>query len=373
MSNNISINKAKNSPFWMVSFRGPDGAQKRRSTKVPVAGGMFEGERLSAKQAEKRALMVGMKIAEAENAEFEQFNNISVRDFLRDYLRRAAKRLTDSSTQNNRYAFDLLIAWLGKRADEPLRLLTRHDAKCYMEERRTQVRASTLSREIGCYKTAFNDAFDSEIINRNPWLNLKIPSERAAERQPAEAFTLEELQLLIEKLPPEWSSAVRCSFETFGQRLGDIKTLRWKQFDWEARVVRFVTAKTGREMAQPMRPSFYAWARAQYEKNGCCDEAFVHPRLARSTSSLSQEFGSLMDALEIGTRREAPGGNRVGLRTKTFHSVRRAAATLLHSAGVSQSMAMKLVGHSSEAIHSVYVKPNIDQMREVAEKLPELK
>lgn len=369
----ISINKDRLSPFWFVSFVGPDGAMKRRSTKVPVGGGMFEGEKLNAKQAEKRALMVGMKIAEAANTEYKQHNNISVREFLLDYTRRAAHRLAEKSTQNNKYAFSLLIDWLGKRADEPLRLVTRHDAKLYMEERRSQVRASTLSREIGCFKTAFNDAVDSEIIGRNPWLNIQIPSDKGTEKQPCEAFTMEELQLLIEKLPPEWSSAVRCSFETYGQRLSDIRLLKWKQFDWEGRVVRFITAKTGRELAQPMRPSFYAWARAQYEQSGMNDEAYVHPRLVRCTSSISQEFGHLLDALGIGERRTSPGGNRAGLRTKTFHSVRRAAATLLHSAGASQQMAMKLVGHNSEAIHSVYVKPNLDQLREVAEKLPELK
>ena len=35
-----------------------------------------------------------------------------------------------------------------------------------------------------------------------------------------EAFTLEEVQLLVEKLPDEWAAAVRCCVGTFGQRLG---------------------------------------------------------------------------------------------------------------------------------------------------------
>lgn len=35
----FSLNKASNSPFWMVSFTGADGRQKRRSTKVPHAVG----------------------------------------------------------------------------------------------------------------------------------------------------------------------------------------------------------------------------------------------------------------------------------------------------------------------------------------------
>ena len=49
----LSLNTAPNSPFWMVSFRTPDGTQCHRSTKVPVKGGLYMGEKLSAAQAKK--------------------------------------------------------------------------------------------------------------------------------------------------------------------------------------------------------------------------------------------------------------------------------------------------------------------------------
>ena len=49
----LSINKEKSSPYWMVTFQGPDGKMKRRSTKVPVNGGEFEGDRITAKLAEQ--------------------------------------------------------------------------------------------------------------------------------------------------------------------------------------------------------------------------------------------------------------------------------------------------------------------------------
>lgn len=372
MNIKLSINKAENSPFWMVSFIGPDGKQKRRSTKVPIAGGMYQGEKLSPKQAEKRALLVGGKIAEADFAEHYAHNNTPIREFLENYHRRKARSLAIGSIRNNRGAIDSLLKWLGKRANEPLRLFTRADAKEYMEARRRLIRASSLSREIGCLSTAFEDAVDSEIIDRNPWSRLKIPADRGAEKTKAEAFSLEELRFIIANFPPEWSSAVRCSFETYGQRLGDIIRLKWSQFDWVNHVVHFVTEKTGRVLSQPMRPSFYSWAREKYEAEGCNDNAFVHPRLATCTSSVSHEFSMLLDAHGIGTRGEKLDGDRVRMRTKTFHSVRRSAATLLQSSGVAQGIAQKLVGHNSSAIHSAYVRPDSDLLRAAAMQLPEL-
>lgn len=52
-SGRLSINKEKSSPYWMVTFQGPDGKMRRRSTKVPVNGGEFEGDRITAKLAER--------------------------------------------------------------------------------------------------------------------------------------------------------------------------------------------------------------------------------------------------------------------------------------------------------------------------------
>lgn len=81
---------------------------------------------------------------------------------------------------------------------------------------------------------------------------------------------------MIATFPPEWSSAVRCCLETFGQRLGDILSLRWEQFDFENRVVNITTGKTGKTLVQPMRQGFVEWANKMKSKN------LLHPRLAMS-------------------------------------------------------------------------------------------
>lgn len=65
-------------------------------------------------------------------------------------------------------------------------------------------------------------------------------------------------------------------------------------------------------------------------------------------------------------------GKRHSLHSKSFHSIRATAATFLQSAGVAQGMAIKLVGHDSESIHEVYVKPDAELLRRAAEVLPEI-
>lgn len=253
----LSINKEKSSPYWMVTFQGPDGKMKRRSTKVPVNGGEFEGDRITAKLAERLAYQRGVQIACAEAEEYQAHNNVSVRAWCEDYVRRKAALVSEDTARNARTAYKHFYAYLGTRADAPLRLITKADIKGFVAARREEVRQKTVAKDLAALSQAFADAVDAEVIDRNPCAGVSIPPDRAGEKLHKEAFTLDEIRYMIEHFPPLWSSAVRCSFETFGQRLGDILRLNWNQFDWERRVVRFDTGKTGRWMDQPMREGFY--------------------------------------------------------------------------------------------------------------------
>ena len=42
---------------------------------------------------------------------------------------------------------------------------------------------------------------------------------------------------------------------------------------------------------------------------------------------------------------------------------------MLHANGVSQGMAMELVGHDSPEVHAVYLSPTAEQLREAAGRL----
>ncbi len=87
----LFINKEKTSPYWCVTFEGRDGKMKRRSTKVPVKGGMFEGMQITAKLAEKLAYQRGVQIALAEEKEYNRHDNTTVRNWCEAYIRGQAQ------------------------------------------------------------------------------------------------------------------------------------------------------------------------------------------------------------------------------------------------------------------------------------------
>ncbi len=369
---NASINTDPKSKFWYISFTTPDGTQKRRSTKVPVEGGLFKGERLNQKQAKNRALIEGMKIAEKECAVEEEQNNISVRKFLEEYLERRKPYVTKVTHTNMRSASKCFCSSLGSKADKPMHQIKREDAKRFVESRRAEVRANSVRKDVAHLCAAFNDAFDSEIINRNPFSRIQIPQDTTEEKIKKEAFSLEEIRFMIANFPPEWSSAVRCCYETYGQRLGDILALKWDQFDFVNRVVNITTGKTGKVLTQPMRAPFCAWAKAEMEKRGDKPSDLLHPGLYALKVNASAEFGSLLRAYKIGVASSPMGGKRRVVNSKTFHSIRATCATTIQSLGISEGMAMKLVGHDSENVHKVYIRPDIEQLREAASALPDV-
>lgn len=369
---NVSINLDAKSKFWFVSFISPDGRQKRRSTKVPVEAGMFQGVKLTKSQARNRALLEGQKIAERECSKIQTLSSIPVREFLTGYLERRRHYITHATYVNMSGAYNRLCSFLGKRASAPLYLLTRNDAKKFVEMRRREVRSKSVKKDISSICCAMNDALDSEIIPKNPFLRIVVPPDTNEEKIVHDAFTIDEIRFMISHFPAEWSSAVRCSYETYGQRLGDILSLKWEQFDWNNRIVIITTGKTGRPLLQPMRDEFYNWAKSEFEKRQASPGDLLHPRLFAQRERASISFGNLMREYGIGVLSSKTGGKRRIVNSKTFHSIRATCATVIQSSGISQGMAMQLVGHDSEAIHQGYVRPNLDQLRNAVNALPSI-
>ncbi len=372
----LSLNTVPNSPFWMVSFIAPDGSQRKRSTKVPHKGGMYLGDKLSAAQARKRAERVGYDIAcqvwAKEEDEAKGVNNMTVRELFDIMLNGKLGRVSADTYNNARTDYNQFCEWLGKRADKPARLITRAVINEWILARRVEVRCNTTKKALTAISSAFRWAVDSEIMPANPCLGAKVPPDTKDERIVKEAFTLDEIRLLIDKLPDEWSSAVRCCMGVYGQRLGDVLSLKWEQFDFSARVVRIVTGKTAAYLAQPMTDEFFAWARARYEdaqRIGGEAAIYVHPRLHRHTNP-SQEFTQLVRLHGIGMDGKKAAGRRRTWHSKTFHCMRSTSATMLQVSGVSEGIAQQLVGHDSTEVHRVYLKPSAEQLAEIARHLP---
>ena len=365
----VTLTQDAKSPYWIAQWTLSTGIRQKKSTKVPVNGGLFRGETLSRVQAKNRATLIARDLAEESLQADLSTVKTSMQDICTLMLQGKLGRISVASYENAKAAYKLFTSWLGKRATQPISTITKADIKSWVIYRRAQVRAATCRKDLSAIRSAFEWAVDAEIIPRNPCDKIAIPSDTKDEKIVKEAFTLDEISLLLTKLPDEWASAVRCCHGTFGQRLGDILSLKWEQFDFTARTVNIVTGKTARVLTQPMQPWFYEWALQRYEQRPE-GAVYLHPRL-HVHSNPSPEFTQLVRLHGIGVSSTTiNNGRRRTWHSKTFHSLRSTVATLLQAAGVSQGMAMQLVGHESADVHAVYIRPSIAQLQVAAHTLP---
>lgn len=373
-STNIIVCLDAKSPYWIAQFTAPNRRRVRRSTKVPVSGGFYEGEKITKTQAKSRAMLVALELAQLAEEEASSESNMTVRELFGTMLQGKLGRVSPATYKNARTDYAQFCSWLGTRADNPARLIKRVDALAWLTARRAQVRANTCHKALTALRAAFSWAVDAELLSTNPFINLKVQPDTKDEKIVHEAFTLDEVRLLLDKLPDEWSSAVRCCIGTYGQRLGDILNLRWEQFDWRTRTVNLITGKTARELHQPMQDTFFQWARARYEQaqqQGGEAAIWVHPAL-RCHTNPSNEFTTLVRLHGIGLTGTGLAGSRRTWHSKTFHSLRATVATLLQASGVAQGLAMELVGHESAAVHAAYIRPTAALLRAAASRLPQL-
>lgn len=111
----FSVFSDAKSPFWLAQLVRPDGSRVKKSTKVPLVGGVFQGERLSKPQAKRRALLVAQELAAAAQVEAQRQDNLSVRELFDTVLKGKLGRLSVATYANARTTYAQFCGWLGDR------------------------------------------------------------------------------------------------------------------------------------------------------------------------------------------------------------------------------------------------------------------
>ncbi len=387
-----SVSIHNKSPYYMAHYT-VNGKLKQRSTKIPIAGGMVPGgmykgvfiKKSAAKGKAQEVANEMEKVARGltpvaiaiQNAGVDIRQELpSIRSFLEHHEEDVKGRLAVATYRNTKVAVQRLLDYLGDASDKPIDTLKIGALREWVKTLSRDYRSGTIRNYLASLSPAFEEAARSEILVRNPFDGVKPPPERPGDKLRRDPFSLDDIRKLIRELPPEWSSAVRCSYELGGQRLGDILALKWENVDFLRGIVAISTEKTGRHMVIPLKSSFRQWLESEHAARSPKPKDYLHPNLACRRSrnnALSTEFSTIVRLLGITDyepRQHA--GKRRNMSNKTFHSIRATVATLLHLHAVDPSIARAIVGHDSAAIHEVYVKPNLDQLLANMERLDPL-
>lgn len=148
-----------------------------------------------------------------------------------------------------------------------------------------------------------------------------------------------------------------------GLRIGDIKNLRFKNFNWEEKKLSIIQHKTHKPLSLPL-PDAVGWAVIDYIKNGRphyyeSDVIFLKHMPPfdpiGDENHMQQQIIRYMRKAGIDQRRKKHSG---------FHSLRHSAGSMLLEMETPLPVITDILGHSDSDITAIYLKTDLQKLAE---------
>ena len=235
------------------------------------------------------------------------------------------------------------------------------DVTDYIATRQAENAANaTINRELTALKRMFSLALAGEKLHRGPRIR-KLDEHNVRQG----FFEREQFEAVRRHLPAYLKPVVTFAYITGWRTKSEILPLQWRQVDFKAGTVRLEPGTTKNREGRMfiMTPELRATLEAQ----------------RGLTDALRRTRGQIIPWVFHRTRKGKPIGSfrrawktackTAGLPGRILHDFRRSAVRNLERAGVPRSVAMKMIGHKTEAIYRRYAIVDEAMLREGAEKL----
>jgi len=377
-----SLRRLPDSKNWIACFTDETGRRLQRSTGTTSRR---DAERIAYQYEEvARRMKTEAQIRHVMSDLYQAISGSplpsgSIRKFLEAWIDR--KRVENAERTSERYdgVVTKFIEHLGAKADLDLSYLSAADVLAFRDSLLKRVGPGTVNQNLKILCVALNQARREGLITVNPASQV-MRIKRRVDEVDRRAFTLPELQRILEVADPEWRGMIAFGLYT-GQRLGDIARLTWNNIDMVRQEIRLLTGKTRRRMVLPIAGPLLSFLASLPSSDDGEQPLFpkLHAIVTRQNRSgtLSNQFHALLVRAGLANKRthEGTGKGRGAKRQASeisFHSLRHTATSLLKGAGVSDAIARELIGHESAAISRHYTHIETATLREAVGKLPDL-
>jgi integrase len=227
--------------------------------------------------------------------------------------------------------------------------------------RKQKLSDASINRCLQTLRSAFYLARKEERLSRIPY--FPIAREDNVRKG---FFEYAEHEAIKSKLPDPYCDIAEFGYRT-GWRRGEIEPLEWRDVDREAGTVFLSDSKSGDPRTFPLRESDgeltqlgdlieRRWGARAYEtKDGPAVSEFVFHAGGCRVWDFLKEWHKATEA--------------AGFPHRLFHDYRRTAVRDLIRAGVSQTVAMTITGHKTDAVFRRYNITSDDDKREAISKL----
>lgn len=253
------------------------------------------------------------------------------------------------------------------KPDEEPSSITRQSIDEFFRRRRPQLARRTFHHTVQVVRRFLRYAFDTGALV-DPLHEFELPQAFRFE-QPPRAIPVEQVQTLLDSIDRSTRIGIRDHailhlMAGYGLRPGEVATLKRSSIDWQALTLRVEQSKTRSVLLLPLAPETVDVLRQHLQQSvaGSSDaELFglVQPPFGpMSPCAISQRF-------KLHARRSG-----LPIADASAYALRHSFAMRLLGAGVGIKLIGDLMGHSSLASTSAYLRIEVDMLREVALNVP---
>jgi integrase len=359
-----SVWKHPQSQFWVACFTDNAGKQRKKSTKETnrklalKMAEKLEGEYRKVRTANQMQKLLREAHREITGATLEQ---ASLADYQPRWIAsKKAEGCADATMVFYEHSTARFIAFLGSESKKPLSTITKEQVERFRNTLAETLATKTVNHQIQGLRMLFKGAVDGGLAADNPAESVKLIRVKTGEESVKEAFTIEQIRLLLPHCKGYWLGMVLLGVNT-GQRLADIQHMKWSQVSADGGEISLVARKTKRPLSIPTSPQLRAYINSMPRPED--PQAFLHPGAAAlAGNSLSMAFSKIVIKAGLRPRPALPSNATETPRPKrdhtglSFHSLRHSAVTFLAEAGIPQAVNMALTGHSSAVMNAHYTK-----------------
>ena len=217
------------------------------------------------------------------------------------------------------------------------------DVEGYKARRKIEVKPSTVNRELALMRHLYNMAIRWAYAERNPLQGVKLFRES---NERIRYLTPDEEARLFAVLPDKYKPVVTTALQT-GLRMGELRSLRWRDISFETSTPTIARSKDGEVQRIPMNS-----VTRETLKRLPRISPLVFPDLPRH---LSERFTEL--------------AKKAGLQDLHFHDLRHTYATRLRQAGVDIYKVKELMRHKDIRMTLRYAHIGDGELLEAVERL----
>jgi len=252
------------------------------------------------------------------------------KEFLEVYSKPNKKSYKGSDVNSVKY----LYKFFGNR---DVKLFTKRDAELYkswrLEQlakgRTTNVKPSTVNRELACLKTMFSYAEDNGLVAVNPLRKFSMLKE---DNKRLRYLTIEEIQCLLAAIDLDYLRVIVILALGTGMRKGEILQLKWKYINFEQQYIEVgvdeMATKSGKRRIVPIDD--YAAAVLRKWKS---DSEYLFCKDGKPLRDIKKSYKSALQ--------------KASIKDFTFHDLRHTFASHAVMNGMDLYTLQKILGHSS--------------------------